>query len=86
MTIVKQGEIRSNIKRYFDMAYDGEVIIVPRKQNRNVVILSEQDYKALAKARRNEEYIAMLDASAQQYREGQVIEKDLNELDIMAEE
>ena len=68
------------------MAYDGEVIIVPRKQNRNVVILSEQDYKALAKARRNEEYIAMLDASAQQYREGQVIEKDLNELDIMAEE
>ena len=86
MTIVKQGEIRSNIKRYFDMAYDGEVIIVPRKQNRNIVIISEADYKALTKAKRNEQYVAMLDESDRQYREGKVVVKSLNELETIAEE
>ena len=44
MIIAKQIEIRDNIKDYFDTAYDGEVIIVPRKQGRNVVILSEKEY------------------------------------------
>ena len=47
MIIAKQIEIRDNIKDYFDTAYDGEVIVVPRKQGRNVVILSEKEYVRL---------------------------------------
>ena len=47
MLIAKQMEIRSDIKKYFDMAYDGETVIVPRKQNRNVVIISETEYSRL---------------------------------------
>ena len=47
MIIAKQIEIRNNIKEYFDTAYDGEVIIVPRKQGKNVVILSEKEYTKL---------------------------------------
>ena len=53
MTIVKQMELRSNIKKYFDLAFGGEVVLVPRKENKNVVILSEQEYKELEKARNN---------------------------------
>ncbi|MCR5097982.1 MAG: type II toxin-antitoxin system Phd/YefM family antitoxin [Lachnospiraceae bacterium] len=45
--IVKQGEIRANIKKYFDMAYEGEYILVPRKDNKNVVIISEESFEQM---------------------------------------
>ena len=45
--IVKQGEIRANIKKYFDMAYEGEYIVVPRKDNKNVVIISEESFEQM---------------------------------------
>ena len=59
MTIAKQIDIRANIKKYFDMAFNGEPIIVPRKENKNVVILSEKDYKELEKAKNNAAYLAV---------------------------
>ena len=86
MTIAKQMDIRANIKKYFDMAFDGEPIIVPRKENRNVVIMSESEYKELDKLRRNAEYLKMLDESDRQMREGKVIVKTMAELEAMAEE
>lgn len=86
MTVAKQMDIRANIKKYFDMAFNGEPIIVPRKENRNVVILSEKDFKAMEKASRNAEYLAMLDKSDQQLREGKVIVKTMEELEAMAAE
>lgn len=86
MTIAKQMDIRANIKKYFDMAFSGEPVIVPRKANRNVVIVSEDDYKAMEKARRNAEYLAMLDESDRQLREGRVVVKTMEELESMAAE
>ena len=47
MIKAKQIEIRSNIKKYFDMAYEGTPIVVPRKENKNVVIISEEEYARL---------------------------------------
>ena len=41
MIATKQMDVRANIKKYFDMAFDGEPVIVSRKENRNVVIISE---------------------------------------------
>ncbi len=35
----------------FDMAFDGETVIVSRKENKNVVIISEAEYNELAKAK-----------------------------------
>ena len=61
MTVAKQIDIRANIKKYFDMAFNGEPVIVPRKENKNVVIISEKDYKELEKARNNAAYLKMLD-------------------------
>ena len=45
--IARQMDVRSNIKKYFDMAYEGEVVIIPRKQDKNVVIISEAEYNRL---------------------------------------
>jgi len=86
MTIAKQMDVRSNIKKYFDMAFNGEPIIIPRKNNRNVVIVSEKDFKEMEKARRNAAYLAKLDLADQQIREGKVIVKTMEELEAMAEE
>ncbi len=68
------------------MAFNGEPIIIPRKNNRNVVIVSEKDFKEMEKARRNAAYLAMLDESDRQLKEGRVIAKTMEELEAMAEE
>jgi len=80
MTIAKQMDFRSNLKKYFDMAFSGEPVIIPRKENRNVVILSEKEYKAMEKAKNNEAYLKKLELAEQQLREGKVIEKTMDEL------
>ena len=81
MTIVKQMDIRDNIKKYFDMAHDGEPIIVPRKNNKNVVIISEGDYREFEKYKRNAEYVAMLKKSMEQAREGGFVETTIEQLE-----
>ena len=54
--IVKQMDVRSNIRKYFDIAYEGEAVIVPRKQDHNVVIISEAEYNKLMQERRLNAY------------------------------
>ena len=85
MIAVKQMDVRANIKKYFDIAFAGEPIIVSRKENKNVVIISEAEYNELEKARRNAEYIAKLNKADEQVQNGQVITKSLDELFAMEE-
>lgn len=84
MIAAKQMDIRTNIKKYFDMAFDGEPIIVSRKANKNVVIISEAEYNEMAKAKRNAEYLAMLDQRIERLNNGEGIHKTLEELEAMA--
>lgn len=86
MTIVKQMDLRSNIKKYLDLAFGGETLVVPRKENKNVVILSEREYKEMEKARNNMAYLAKLDLADEQIRQGKVIVKTMEELEAMAAE
>lgn len=86
MTIVKQMDLRSNIKKCLDLAFGGETVVVPRKENKNVVILSEREYKELEKARNNMAYLAKLDLADEQIRQGKVIVKTMEELEAMAAE
>lgn len=86
MIATKQMDIRANIKKYFDLAFDGEPVIVSRKENRNVVIISEAEYNELAKAKRNAEYLAKLDRSREQLEQGKTISFTLEELRNMEAE
>lgn len=83
MIATKQMDIRANIKKYFDMAFNGEPIIVSRKENKNVVILSEKEYNDLQKAKRNSEYLAMIDESMEQLRQDKCISISMEELEAM---
>lgn len=45
--LAKQTEIRSNIKKYLDIASGGTAIVVPRIAGKNVVILSEARFRKM---------------------------------------
>ena len=85
MIATKQVDIRANIKKYFDIAFNGEPVIVSRKENRNVVIISETEYNELAKAKKNAEYLAKLAKADEQIQNGHVIIKTMEELLAMEE-
>ena len=80
MIVTKQMDVRANIKMYFDIAFNGEPVIVSRKQNRNVVIISEAEYNELEKAKKNAEYLSKLNRADEQIKNGQVITKTMDEL------
>lgn len=86
MIATKQMDLRANIKKYFDLAFNGEPVIVSRKENKNVVVISEAEYNSLQKAKRNAEYLAHLDRSFSQLEQGEVIVKSMDELERMADE
>ena len=86
MLATKQMDLRANIKKYFDLAFNGEPVIVSRKENKNVVVISEAEYNSLQKAKRNAEYLAHLDRSFSQLEQGEVIVKSMDELERMADE
>jgi antitoxin YefM len=83
MIATKQMDIRANIKKYFDLAFSGETVIVSRKENKNVVVISEREYNELQKAKRNAEYLTMLDESFEQVKQDKTISFSMEELKAM---
>jgi antitoxin YefM len=86
MLAVKAIDVKNNFKSICSQVFNGETIMLSRPKNQNVVMISEAEYNRLEKARRNLEYLKMLDESDKQLRESRVIEKTMEELEAMAEE
>ena len=59
----------------------GETLVISRPKNENVVMLSEQEYNEMVKAKKNAEYLAMLDRSIEEAEKGGFIVKSLEELE-----
>jgi len=77
--------LRNNLKEYCDRVYDeNEILIITRKAERNVVMMSMEQYSRIEKYMRNLQYLAMLRESEQQLQEGKVIIKTMDELEAMA--
>lgn len=55
-------------------------MIVSRKGNKNVVIISEAKYNELAKAKKNAEYLEKLNRADEQIKNGQVVTTTIDEL------
>ena len=69
------------MKSYCDKASDsGEIVIVTRKDEKNVVILSLEKYNQMERAARNAEYLAMIDRGMKQLAEGRGQQHDLIEV------
>ena len=81
MLAVKSMSVRTNFKEWCRKVFNGETIIVSRPKNENVVMVSEKKYNELLKAKRNAEYLAMLDKSLAEAKSGGFIVKSLEELE-----
>ena len=86
MLAVKSMDVRENFKEWCNKVISGETLIVSRPKNENVVIVSEKEYNEMAKARRNAEYLAMLDRSYKQLENGESISFSMEELRAMENE
>ena len=87
MLAVNYSTIRSKLKDYCDQATDNnETVIVTRKDEKNVVLISLEQYNALMKAVRNSEYLDKIDKSIKRIEEGKVVVKTIEELEEMESE
>lgn len=87
MLAVNYSTMRSKLKDYCDQATDNyETVIVTRKDEKNVVLMSLEQYNSIMKALRNAEYLEKIDKSLKQFEEGKVVVKTMEELEAMANE
>jgi antitoxin YefM len=71
MLAVNYTTIRNHLKDYCDTVTDqNETVIVTRKNEKNVVIMSLEQYNQMVKQAHNAEYLAMLDRAIEQLQSG----------------
>lgn len=80
MLAVKSMDVRENFKLLCDKVFMGETLIVSRPKNENIVMMSESEYNEIMKAKRNAEYLAMLDKSMAEAEAGGFVAKTIEEL------
>ncbi|MGN1415533.1 MAG: type II toxin-antitoxin system Phd/YefM family antitoxin [Oscillospiraceae bacterium] len=86
MLAVNYSTISKNLDNYCDKATDEyETVIVTRKNEKNVVIISLEQYNQLMKAARNADYLAMIDRGLAQVENGTCRQHELIEEDEQTE-
>ena len=82
MVAVNYSTIRDNLKSYCDKVTDeDETVIVTRKDEKNVVIISLAEWNALKKMERNAQYLHRLDRAMEQLNAGGGVEHDIIEVE-----
>ena len=82
MLAVNYSTIRNKLKNYCDIVTDShETVIVTRKDEKNVVLISLDKYNQLEKAARNAEYLAMIDRGITQLEAGKGQQHELIEVE-----
>lgn len=81
------SNIRNNLKNFCDQATDNnETIVITRKNDKNVVLISLEKFNQMEKAAKNAEYLAMIDESMAQLERGETISFSMEELRAMESE
>lgn len=90
MLAVNFTNMRENFKAYCDMVNeDYETIIITRKDNKNVVMISQDEYNNLMEnlfIMSDKKYYDRLVESRKQIEQGAVVKKTMEELEEMADE
>ena len=82
MLAVNYSTMRNKLKDYCDQASDhDETVIVTRKGDKNVVLMSLERYNRLTRQARNAEYLDMIDRGMGQLRSGHGHQHELIEAD-----
>lgn len=83
MLAVKSVNVRDHFKEWCDKISMGETVVISRPRNENIYMISEAEYNALQKAKRNAEYLVMLNKSDEELKAGKVVVKTMEELEAM---
>ena len=81
MLAVKSANVRDNFKEWCDKISKGETVVVSRPRNENIYMINEAEYNALQKAKRNAEYMTMIDRGIAQLESGKGQQHELIEVD-----
>ena len=81
MLAVKSMDVRDNFKDFCDKVFNGEILIVSRPKNENVVIISESKFNEMQRLKNNEDYLTMLDKSFSDAESGKVVFKTIKDLE-----
>jgi len=79
MVAVKGTTVKNDFKNICDRVFKGEVFIISRPKNENVVLVSEKEYAELERLKRNAEYLAMIDRAIAQKKAGTMQEHEIIE-------
>jgi PHD/YefM family antitoxin component YafN of YafNO toxin-antitoxin module len=82
---VKPIELRNNQKELLDQAFNGDILLVARPAQKNVVVLSESEFNKRDKALRNAEYPEKLEMSIAQAERGEVVKYTMEELKALVD-
>ena len=77
MIAIKGTDLKKNFKTLCDQVFLGEVVIISRPKNENVVLISEKEYAEFEKAKRNKEYLDKIDRAIEQRNLGTMREHEL---------
>lgn len=87
MIAVNYSTIRENLKAYCDrVTDDNETVIVTRKGEKNVVIISLDEWNELQRALRNAEYLGQLNRSIADVKAGRGVVMTMDELEALENE
>ena len=85
MEAVNFSEFRENLKGFFDKSYDNhEAIIVTRKEGKNMVVISMEDYNSIMETNyllSNKANAEHLFKSIEQIKKGKKIERKLEDFE-----
>lgn len=81
MLAVKSVNVRDNFKEWCDKISKGETVVISRPRNENIYMISEAEYNALQKTKRNAEYLAKIDRGIAQLEVGKGQQHELIEVD-----
>lgn len=80
MITVKGTTVKNDFKSICSRVYAGEVYVISRPRNENVVMISERDYNELERIRNNMEFLTKIDRAIAQKEAGTMQEHDLIEV------
>lgn len=87
MIAVNFTTARNNFKNFCDKVTDNEeIVVITRKAEKNVVLISAERYSEMEKAERNAMYRKKLERGLDQVRAGQGIVKTMDELEALEED
>ena len=80
MLAVNYSTIRKHLKDYCDKVTDDyETVIVTRKDEKNVVIISLEEYNEMQKTIKNMKYLTMIDKSMAELESGKSTRRDYDD-------